>query len=188
MRIELYSPRWRRDVIRLADDVFGEGYFARSRELAERPGSIMLVSQENDETLLGFTQGRLLPQGGLEDHLEERVPDIPPDIAEADRKGVLGVIQAVAVAPPARGQGIASKLLLLLHDRLVGLGADKLFITFKRGQNAARVDGIMERLGFEHWKTLPSYWQGQCDAGDFKCADRGDRCTCEALLYRKAVY
>ena len=54
--------------------------------------------------------------------------------------------------------------------------------------SASRVDGLMKKLGFDPWTRLPSYWQTECDAGEFKCVDRTDHCTCEALLYRKSVY
>lgn len=188
MNIDQYSPLWHSDAIRLANEVFGEGYFVRPSEIAAEPGSVLLVSQENNDTLLGFAQGRILPPDGLQNYLEQRVADIPPDIAAADIMGALGVIQAIAVAPECRRRGYGTKLVELLHDRLIGQGADKLIITFKRGPNAPHVDGMMRKLGFEIWKTLPSYWKERCDAGDFRCIDWHNACTCEALLYQKAIY
>lgn len=188
MHFDLYSPRWHSDVIRLANEVFGDGYFRRPSEIAAEPGSVLFISQENDEKLLGFAQGRVLPQGGLADHLEGHAIDISPDIAAADDEGALGVIQAIAVALESRQHGCGTKLVALLHDRLIGLGADKLIISFKRGPRAPHVDGMMSKLGFEIWHRLPSYWQERCDAGEFRCVDRQDRCTCEALLYRKTIY
>jgi hypothetical protein len=53
---------------------------------------------------------------------------------------------------------------------------------------AVRVDGIMRTLGFDLWRKLPSYWRDKCNRGEFKCADRTDRCVCEAMLFRKSVY
>ncbi len=188
MHFDLYSPRWHSDAIRLANDVFGDGYFVRPSEIAAEPGSVILIGQENNEMLLCFAQGQVLPQGGLQDHLEGHMADISPDIADADRKGALGVIQAIAVAPECRRRGYGTKLVALLHDRLIGMGADKLIITFKRGPRAPHVDGMMTKLGFEIWQRLPSYWQERCDAGDFRCIDRQNSCTCEALLYRKTIY
>ena len=188
MPIEVYTPRWHDAVVGLADEVFGAGYFARPSEIAREPGSLILVSQEKDEVLLGFVQGQLLPRKALRDHLERRLLEFPPDIAAADEQGALGVIQAIAVAPEQRRRGVGTTLLRVLHDRLVGIGADKLVITFKRGPSAAPVDGMMRKLGFEPWTRLPSYFRERCDAGDFGCLDRRDGCTCEALLYRKAVY
>jgi GNAT superfamily N-acetyltransferase len=188
MYFDLYSPRWHSDTIQLANEIFGEGYFVRPSEIAAEPGSVIVISQEENETLLGFAQGRVLRQGALQDYLERDMADIPPDIADADRKGALGVIQAIAVAPEHRRCGHGTKLIELLHDRLIGLGADKLIVTFKRGPGAAHVDGIMSRLGFETWQRLPSYWQARCDASEFQCIDRRSGCTCEALLYRKAIY
>lgn len=188
MRFELYSPAWRSAVIQLAGEVFGEGYFLRPSEIPGVPGSVIIVGQERGETLLGFAQGRLLPESGLRSHLGPQVVDIPPEIADADGKGVLGVIQAIAVAPPYRRYGIGTKLVRVLHDRIVGLGADKLIVTFKRGPSAAPVDGMMGKLGFQLWTRLPTYWRSACESGDFKCPDRENGCTCEALLYRKAVF
>ena len=94
----------------------------------------------------------------------------------------------VAVAATHRRQGIGFTLLRATHDALVGIGADKLLVTFKRGPKAAEVDGIMRRLGFSLWRKQPSYWREQCNRGEFKCVDRQDRCVCEAMLFRKAVY
>ena len=121
MHFDLYSPRWHSDAIRLANDVFGDGYFVRPSEIAAEPGSVILIGQENNEMLLCLAQGRVLPQGGLQDHLEGHMADISPDIADADRKGALGVIQAIAVAPECRRRGYGTKLVALLHDRLIGI-------------------------------------------------------------------
>lgn len=188
MRIEPYTAYWQRHVNRLATQVFGQGYFSRPSEIAAQPGTFMLVSHEDRESLLGFSQGRLLPQDGLQEYLEHRVSDVPRDIAEADRAGTLGTIEAIAVAPEFRSSGVGTKLVRILHDVLIGRGADKLVVSFKRGPNATNVDGMMDRLGFDVWTRLPTYWRERCESGDFLCADRHNGCTCEALLYRKAVY
>lgn len=188
MYFDLYTPRWHSDVVRLADKVFGEGYFVRPSEIAAEPGSVIFIGQEKDEMLLGFAQGRVLPQGGLQDHMGGHVADISSEIIDADEEGALGVIQAIAVAPECRRCGYGTKLVALLHDRLIGLGADKMIVTFKRGPSAPHVDGMMGKLGFEIWQRLPSNWQERCDAGDFRWIDRQNSCTCEALLYRKTIY
>lgn len=188
MRIERYSPRWHDAVIALADRTFGAGYFSRPWEIAQEPGSVMLVCCEGDRELFGFAKGRLLPEGALHEFLEHRVSEVPEDIGEADAKGALGVIQAIAVAPGQRRQGIGTKIVQAMHDALVGQGADKLIVTFKRGASAAKVDGVMRKVGFELWMRLPSYWEPRCDSGEFNCVDRRDNCVCEAVFYRKAVY
>lgn len=188
MRIENYTSRWHSTVIQLADRVFGEGYFANPWELSTGPDSVMLVAQESDDTLLGFAQGQVLPRNALRDYLDNRVGDIPPEIAAADADGALGVIEAVAVAPESRRQGTGKKLLLVLHNGLIGHGADKLIVTFKRGRSAAEVAGLMQELGFEEWMRLPTFWKAACDSGEFHCVDRHDGCACEALLYRKSIY
>jgi GNAT superfamily N-acetyltransferase len=188
MKIEEYTARWHSDVIRLAGEVFGPGYFDRPWEIAIDPETVILVSHEDDDVLLGFAQGRLLPPGGFQAHLEHRVTEIPPEIAEADAKGALGAVEAIAVAAEHRRRGIGRKLLEALHDDLVGLGADKLIVTFKRGPSADPVDGIMSRLGFQRWTRLPSFWQQRCESGEFQCVDRHNGCSCEAMLYRKEIY
>ena len=186
--IEIFSPRWRADVQQLADQIFGEGFFAERIELAKDPNALLLVSQERDQALLGFAFGQLWPQGALRELLEPLSMPIPTELADADENGVLGAIQGVAVASEHRKRGIATTLLRVLHDRLVGLGADKLIVIFKRGPSASPVDTVMGKVGFEPWTSIPSYWQGDCDAGSFACVDRQASCACEALLYRKAVY
>jgi len=188
VEIESYTPRWHGDVIRLASEVFGAGYFDRPSEIATQPGSLVLVCHEDDERLVGFAQGQLLSEGRLRDYLGPRVAEVPAEIAEADAQGALGAIQAVAVLPGRRRRGIGCKLLATLHDALVGLGADKLIITFRRGPSASPVDGLMARLDFEPWTRLPTYWQERCESGAFKCVDRRDRCACEAVFYRKKVF
>ena len=188
MRIEKYAARWHEAVIALGNEVFGPGYFSEPWESATEPGAAMFIAADGDRQLLGFTHGRVLPQGGLDAFLEGKVRDIPADIAEADAKGVLGAIQAVAVAPAHRRRGVGVKLLTAVHDTLVGEGADKLIVAFKRGPTATPVDALMHKLGFDLWTRVPSYWQAKCDGGEFRCVDRHDRCACTAVLYRKPVY
>lgn len=188
MKFELYSARWHSQVVALADDVLGKGYFSGLAEIANAENVALLVGYEGDDELACFALGTILPENGLKDHLEGQLPDLPADIADADREGTLGVIQAVVVAGEHRRKGYGSDLIGMLHDRLVGMGADKLIVTFKRGRNVPHVDGMMEKLGFSPWQRLPSFWQVRCDAGEFHCADRQGQCSCEALLYRKTVF
>ncbi len=188
MAIELYTPHWHDEVSRLASEVFGQGFFGMPSRIAKEPDSLIVVSQERNKELIGFVQGQLWPRGALSELLTSRLVEIPPELANADENGALGVIQAVAVASEHRRRGIATTLLRVLHDRLVGFGADKLIIMFKRGPSASPVDSVMSKLGFEPWTSIPTYWRERCDEGELLCTDRRDGCACEALLYRKAVY
>lgn len=187
MQVELYTPYWHSAVLRLTGEVFGERYFANPGQLVSKPDSVMLVGVEDNEEVVGFAQGQLLPKGGLRDHLEQRIGDLPQEIDQADAEGALGVIEVIAVAPAHRRKGIAQRLLEILHDKLIGLGADKLIITFKRGPSASDVDGLMARLGFAPWTRLPTYWKDRCESGEFKCVDWDGSCKCEASLYHKTV-
>ena len=92
------------------------------------------------------------------------------------------------VAPEHQGKGIGTTLLRTVHDTIIGRGADKLIVTFKRGPTSANVGRLMEKLGFELWLKLESYWKARCDLGEFACVDRGETCTCEAVFYRKRVF
>ena len=186
--IEDYAPRAQGDVIALANRVFGEGYFRATSTIGREPGSSLLLWRDNNGQVRGFVQGRQLPEGRLRSFLDHRIADLPPDIDAADAAGALGVIQAIAVDAAARRQGIGTKLLRGMHDDLVGRGADKLIVTFKRGTRSANVDKVMSKLGFERWTSLPSFWALRCDQGTFKCVDRSDHCQCDALLYAKAVF
>ncbi len=188
MRIQEYSPQWQEKVGALADRVLGRGFFERPSEIARDPESCVLVAIDKEEEVAGFVRGKLLPKGGLQDFLEQRLSDIPKDLDEADAKGVLGVIQTVVVAPEHQGKGLGTKLLQIVHDTIIGRGADKLIVTFKRGPRAAHVDHLMEKLGFAFWVKLETYWKTRCDLGDFACVDRDEACTCEAVFYRKRVF
>ncbi len=187
MKTILYTPDWHGAVLELMAEISGEHHFVNLGQLAKNPNVTMLLSYENDDELAGFTQGRLLPAGGLRDHLEHRIGKISPEIDEADQAGALGVIETVAVGPGFRRRGIARNLLEILHDKLIGAGADKLIITFKRGPSASSVDGLMTKLGFTPWTRLPSYWKERCENREFVCVDWDGSCKCEAALYRKTV-
>ena len=188
MQVQEYSPRWQAKVSTLAERVLGKGFFESPSSNAREPGSCVLVCITKDEDVAGFVCGKLLPKGGLQDFLVHRVPDIPRDLDEADAMGVLGVIETVVVAPEHQGKGIGTKLLRIVHDAIIGRGADKLIVTFKRGPTSAHVDRLMEKQGFEFWLKLETFWKTRCDLGDFVCVDRGEVCTCEAVFYRKRVY
>ncbi len=188
MRVQEYSPRWQAKVIALANRVLGKGFFENPSEIAQDPESCVFVCITEDEEASGFVCGRLLPQGDLRVFLEHRVADIPPDLDKADAEGVLGVIQTVVVAPEYQGKGIGTRLLRVVHDTIVGIGADKLIVTFKRGSTSTHVGRLMERLDFEFWLKLDTYWKTRCDLGDFTCVDRDKTCTCEAIFYRKRIF
>ena len=188
MRIEEYSPRWQAKVGALADRVLGTGFFESPSQIQRDPESCVFVAIDKEDEVAGFVRGRVLPKGGLQDFLEHRLPDIPEDLDEAVAEGALGVIQTVVVAPEHQGKGLGTKLLQIVHDTVIGRGADKLIVTFKRGPRAPQVDRLMEKLGFAFWLKLETYWKRRCDLGEFACLDRGEACTCEAVFYRKRVF
>ncbi len=188
MRIEDYSPRWQAKVGALADRVLGTGFFESPAQIQHDPESCVFVAIDKEDEVAGLIRGRVLPKGGLQDFLEHRLSDIPEDLDKANAEGALGVIQTVVVAPEHQGKGIGTKLLQIVHDTVIGRGADKLIVTFKRGPRAPEVDRLMEKLGFAFWLKLETYWKRRCDLGEFACLDRGEACTCEAVFYRKRVF
>ncbi|MCZ6759328.1 MAG: GNAT family N-acetyltransferase [Gemmatimonadetes bacterium] len=188
MRVEEYSPRWQTEVGALTDKVLGAGFFESPSEITRNAEVCVYICVTEDDEVVGFVRGELLPKDGLRPFLEQKLADIPEDLDEADANGVLGVIQTVVVAPEHQGKGIGTKLLRIVHDKIIGRGADKLIVTFKRGPTSAQVGWLMENLGFEFWAQLETYWKMRCDLGDFACVDRGDACRCEAVFYRKRVF
>ncbi len=188
MRIEEYSPRWQAKVGAVADRVLGKGFFESPSQIQRDPESCVFVAIDKEDEVAGFVRGRVLPKGGLQDFLEHRLSDIPEDLDKANAEGALGVIQTVVVAPEHQGKGLGTKLLQIVHDTVIGRGADKLIVTFKRGPRAPEVDRLMEKLGFAFWLKLETYWKRRCDLGEFDCLDRGEACTCEAVFYRKRVF
>ena len=137
MWIERYEPCWHSQVIELATVVFGEGYFSEPWLQTRQPDSMMFLAHDDIDGLYGFAHGRILPKDGLRPYLGPAVGDFPPDVRDADAAGNLAVIDVVAVAANHRRQGIGFTLLRATHDALVGAGADKLLVTFKRGPRAA---------------------------------------------------
>ena len=188
MGIEAYSPQLQSKVVALANQAFGEGYFAKPSEIAREANACLHVWTTSADEVVGFAYGRLLPRGGLDAFLEGRVHEIPDDLRSADADGALGVIQMVAVAPGSRGKGLGTKLIRSVHDAIVGRGGDKLVVTFKRGPAEGQVDRIMETLGFKPWVRLETYFKDRCERGEFHCGHRTNGCTCEAIFYRKGVY
>lgn len=188
MHIEEYAPDRQQAVIRLADTVLGTGFFENPSLIKRKTGGILLLAVEGEDTVVGFVRGRLLQAGELSEYVDGRLVDIPEELQEADEKGVLGVIQTVITSPDHQGKGVGTKLVRAAHDTLVGLGADKLIVTFKRGGKAKHVDRWMRKLGFDFWVKLDSFWKERCDLSEFKCSERVDRCICEARFYRKHVF
>lgn len=167
--------------------MLGINYFGKSSEIARERDTHLIICTENSQ-LLGFAHGRLLPKSGLRYFLEHRVDFVPEDFDVADLAGTFGVLQSVAVAPDHRGKGVGTGLILRLHDILVGHGADKMIATFKQGPSSDRVEGIMRRMGFEYWLRLETNFRERCDRGEFVCADRTEKCNCEAVFFRKTIY
>ncbi len=188
MHIEEYAPDRQQAVIRLADRVLGAGFFENPSLIKRKDGGVLLLAVEDEDQVLGFVRGRLLPAGGLSDYVDSRLVDVPEVLQDADAKGALGVIQTVITDPDSQGKGVGTKLMRAAHDTLIGLGADKLIVTFKRGPNVPHVDRWMSKLGFDLWVKLDSFWKDRCDRNEFKCAARTDHCICEAMFYRKHIF
>ncbi len=188
MQIETYTPHWRKDVMALADRVLGTGYFSAPPENLATGQSCFYVCISPADEVAAFAYGEVLPADGLNAFLENRVAEIPADLAKADSEGVIGVIETVAVAPEHQGKGLGTKLLSILHDQLVGLGGDKLIASFKRGPSSRSVDKVMAKHGFEPWLELDSYLKDRCNSGEFGCVDRTEQCNCKALFFQKPVY
>ena len=187
MKYVKFTPHWQEPVREIADRVLGAGYFGKASEFARNPGTHLIICLDDDQ-LLGFAYGRLLPKQGLRDFLEHRVDFVPGELEEADIAGAFGVIQSLAVTPEQRGKGIGTGLVSRLHDILIGHGADKMIATFKRGPSSSNVEGIMKRLGFEFWLRLKTSFQDRCDGGSFVCLDRTGQCNCEAEFFRKTIF
>ncbi|MEM7123786.1 MAG: GNAT family N-acetyltransferase [Pseudomonadota bacterium] len=183
MHIEEYRSSQQEEVAALTDSIFGEGFFEGPGDDWRNPDTLALVAIEDDH-VVGFASGRLLPEHGLAGFLDNQIKDVPADIAEADSKGRLGVIEAVAVALEHRGEGIGTKLLRVLHDHIVGYGADKLIVTFRQGPSSSRVKDLMERLGYEFWTSMDSYWKTPGDDGEPGGVERSGVWE----IYRAKVY
>lgn len=188
IRIARYSARWHSEIVALADEIFGKGFFDLSSAISDESGVSIFVNVDREGSPVGFACGRILAKGKLSEMLLGADIDISADIAKADTEGALGVIETVGVAREYRAGGIGTSLVTAVHDTLVGEGADKVMVVFKRNSNATPVEGMMQRLGFEFWTRLPTFWKQPCDNGAFRCVDRLHDCSCSALLYRKTVY
>lgn len=188
MYIEDYTPARQGAVLALAERVLGAGFFESPSRILRDPEGVILVAVGDDKSVIGFVLGRLLGAGQLRDFVGDRIAEIPEELVDADAKGVLGVIQTVAVDPDHQGEGVGTKLMAAVHDTIIGHGADKLIVTFKRGPNVPHVHSWMEKQGFTFWTKAPSFWKERCDLGDFKCPARQESCQCEATFYRKQVF
>jgi GNAT superfamily N-acetyltransferase len=189
MYIEEYGPNRQQDVIDLANRVLGAGFFENPSQIKRDVNGVLLLAVEDDETLSGFARGRLLPAGEFSQFIDNQLQDIPQELRQADAAGALGVIQTVVVSPDQQGKSIGTRLMNAIHDKLIGLGADKLVVTFKRGPMVPHVDRWMKKLGFDFWIRLESFWKERCESDEFHCAERGaDGCKCAAMFYRKRIF
>lgn len=189
MYIEDYGPSRQQDVIGLANRVMGEGFFENPSQIKRDVNGVLLLAMEDDDSLIGFARGRLLPAGEFESFVGGHIEDIPQEVREADAAGVLGVIQTILVAPEQQGKSVGTRLMNAIHDKLIGIGADKLVVTFKRGPMVPHVDRWMKKLGFDFWVRLESFWKERCESDEFHCAERGEEgCRCAAMFYRKRIF
>ena len=146
MWIARYEPRWHSQVVKLATEVFGEGHLSSPWEKLQQPDSLMFVAcDDDDDSVLGFAHGSILPEKTLARFLGPGIEDIPEDIAEADAEGNLAVIDVVAVSPAARRIG-RTWMELLVH-------------TLDRGVKVRLIASDFDPLAAPHlhqlaWRTL----------------------------------
>jgi GNAT superfamily N-acetyltransferase len=101
----------------------------------------------------------------------------------ASAQGPVGLVRLVAVAQPARQEGLGTLLVEAAANECLRLGAASLaaFAWVHGGSGACPLAGVLQRLGFVRERRLEGFYArvgaGPCPA----C--HSDPCTCAADLY-----
>jgi N-acetylglutamate synthase-like GNAT family acetyltransferase len=166
--IALRAPR-RRDVlkiVRLADEVFGDGY------LVAADVNSRFIVLTIDGSLAGFVN-----------------TDIWDNADATDTDGfTLGLIETVVVRPTHRGVGLGNILVATAVATLMLEEVDLIecYATTWSDSGSCFIKGSLERNGFEAGTHYPRMWEN--DAQDFICrACKAAPCLCDATLYRREV-
>ncbi len=168
-KIRSMRPSDMATVSTLLADAFGRGPWS---VFSETPGRHIVAAVA--DTVLGVASARL--SDGV-----EVAPDLPAPVGE---------IRIVAVAPEARGRGIATRLVETLADYCEEQGASSLVAHawVYGGSGAVPLAGVLARLGFTRRVRLEHFYAGirTSDAGP--CPQCGsDPCVCAADLYVKLL-
>lgn len=175
----------RDQIITLADESFGKGYFSQQlldESLFDSNQNIIL--EIVNDKLLGFTLVQLhttssankllLPLGKLQGVYGESVK--------------IGYRKMTSVSETHQGKGISKKLFYAGNQWLMDNGAQVLVSSYWKNSRNKHFSSFMQKEGFEAITEVQEFWKKDSLERQFHCPACGTPpCTCDAIIYARNI-
>jgi len=154
--------------------------------MACRAEPVIWIAMDIEGTVIAFLGAFIIDAGEAASTLRIPSSQLPASLADADRRRAAGVIETVCVRPRWQRQGIGGRLVSLAEQDLEDQGASVIAIPGWKVGDRVNIGRTATRCGYSHEITVAGLWSPECDAGDYACCERQDRCVCEAAFYIKS--
>jgi GNAT superfamily N-acetyltransferase len=101
--------------------------------------------------------------------------------------GTVGSLEALAVEPSHRRQGLGARLSATATEWMWAAGCDAVVAIAWRSGAADSSAGLFRRLGFREGRTVPRFYYGESVRDGWTCPVCGGPCTCAATLFTLAA-
>ncbi|GHU81891.1 hypothetical protein FACS1894191_8800 [Clostridia bacterium] len=176
-----YAPRYFDEVLKLANEAFGENYMT-SRQLSVFVGSeSSFYIAESDGRLAGYCIFIHETPGETAKHMD-RVIRLFPKACEPDTK--VCYTKSMAIAGEYKSKGIAKKLFGRCLAESVAAGMQIAWGSAWKIGEIVPMKPIFDNEGFSAIGEVPLAWY---DNEEYMCLHCGGRCKCGAVIYYKEL-
>lgn len=179
--ISNYFPSAQEEVIRIADQTMGVGYFTE-QEIQSLLGQncIALVDNEND-AIRGFCFAFILSPEELKNQ-----HNISIDFPGIENQRQIGLLKTIATDPAHRKKGVASGLIQKLIQNLEEKEIRVIICPAWKTGNEINLGGLLLKNDFHPVKEIPDYWFEDSLLKKYPCPECGQPpCRCKAIIFQR---
>ncbi|MDR2570383.1 MAG: GNAT family N-acetyltransferase [Oscillospiraceae bacterium] len=178
---KLYEEIHKKDVMRIADEGFGEAYMTEEKikSLVENEGSFYVACVLNE--VIGYCNFIYVSAEECAEFLE-----LPKTLLKehANNDGKVCLTRTMAVDASHRGDGIADKLFSLCLKDAEKTGLQSAWGGAWKAGDKIPMERIFLSNGFIQYDEIPMLWYSE---EDYICHVCNGRCECTGVIYQKLL-